>query len=51
MQPVGGIGGGWRLWEGYLEIIKSIMMLQKTSSETHVNVECDGKNAKVGLLL
>ena len=50
MQPVGGIGGRW-CYGRYLEIIKSIHDVMKNSSETHINAECDGKNAKVELLL
>ena len=30
VQPVVGISGGWKLWEGYPVITRSVMMLQKT---------------------
>ena len=38
-QPVYGIGGGWRLWEGYPDITRSVKGIPKGIFKTHVTVE------------
>ena len=38
-QPVYGIGGRWRLWEGYPDIKRSVKGIPKGIFKTHVTIE------------